>query len=75
MLLLLFVQQAVITNAQSKIEVKSDQYTKQVEVLVKNKQVKQAFAIIDNLEPLTRKEHIELTEVPAPPFKESVRAQ
>ena len=75
MLLLLFVQQAVITNAQSKIEVKSDQYTKQVEVLVKNKQIKEAFAIIDNLEPLTRKEHIELTEVPAPPFKESVRAQ
>ena len=50
MLLLLFVQQAVITNAQSKIEVKSDQYTKQVEVLVKNKQIKEAFAIIDNLE-------------------------
>ncbi len=74
-LTLLYVFQAAMLNAQSKTTVRSDDYPKQVESLIKNKQVQQAFAIIDNLEPTTRKEHIELTQVPAPPFKESVRAQ
>lgn len=54
---------------------KEDPYTKQVLLLTKNPQVQNAFAIIDQLEPTTRKEHIELNQVPAPPFKESVRAQ
>jgi tripeptide aminopeptidase len=49
-------------------------YEKEAESVAKNKRVKDAFFIIDNLEPTTRKEHIELTQVPAPPFKESVRA-
>ncbi len=62
-------------SAQKKIEAKVDMYTQQVQVLARNKQVNEAFAIIDNLEPITRKEHIELNQVPAPPFKESVRAQ
>ncbi len=68
--ILLFVPLGI--RAQKKT---GDSYTQQVQVLVKNKQVNEAFAIIDNLEPITRKEHIELNEVPAPPFKESVRAQ
>jgi tripeptide aminopeptidase len=54
---------------------KEDPYTKQVLLLTKNPQVQNAFAIIDQLEPTTRKEHIELNQVPAPPFKESVRAE
>ncbi|MEY4930652.1 MAG: hypothetical protein RI909_1376, partial [Bacteroidota bacterium] len=61
--------------AQKKKESQSDPYAAQVQWLIKNKQINEAFAIIDNLEPTTRKEHIELTEVPAPPFKESVRAR
>lgn len=63
------------TWAQKEKESQSDPYAAQVQWLIKNKQINEAFAIIDNLEPTTRKEHIELTEVPAPPFKESVRAQ
>ena len=74
-LVLLGGLQVVTVSAQSKTELKREDYTKQVEILIKNKQVKEAFVTIDNLEPITRKEHIELTEVPAPPFKESVRAQ
>ena len=61
--------------AQKKSEAKVDIYTQQVQALTKNKLIKDAFIIIENLEPTTRKEHIELTQVPAPPFKESVRAQ
>jgi len=61
--------------AQKKTEHKADIYTQQLQALIKNKQISEAFTIIDNLEPITRKEHIELNEVPAPPFKESVRAQ
>ncbi len=54
---------------------KDDTYAKQVQVLAKNPLVQNAFAIIDQLEPTTRKEHIELTQVPAPPYKEAVRAE
>jgi tripeptide aminopeptidase len=60
--------------AQGKPKTTTPNYTQQVQTLAKLKAVQAAFAIIDKLEPATRKEHIELTEVPAPPFKESVRA-
>ena len=42
--------------------------------LAQKKSVKEAFSVIDNLEPATRRVHIELTEIPAPPFKETARA-
>ncbi len=72
---LYFSFQVSSVDAQSKKQdSKSDPYAQQVMALVNTKSVKEAFAIIDNLEPITRKDHIELTEVPAPPFKESVRA-
>ncbi len=60
--------------AQKKEQPNTSPYTQQAQSLVKNKLVQEAFIAIDKLEPTTRKEHIELTEVPAPPFKESVRA-
>jgi len=60
--------------AQSKTKSNTTNYSQQVLALTKNKWVMDAFTIIDKLEPITRKEHIELTEVPAPPFKESARA-
>ncbi len=53
----------------------ADPFAREIQALVKNKSVIEAFAIIDQLEPMTRREHIELTEIPAPPFHESVRAQ
>ncbi len=73
LLTILFLPMSLM--AQKKKESKVDPYATQVLTLTKNKQITEAFAIIDKLEPTTRKEHIELTEVPAPPFKESVRAQ
>ncbi len=69
-----FVGQTIAVEAQSKTELNTV-YNKQVETLLKNKLVKEAFAIIDNLETTTRQEHIELNQVPAPPFKEATRAQ
>jgi tripeptide aminopeptidase len=62
------------TFAQGKPKANPTNYAQQVQTLTKLKVVQDAFTIIDRLEPKTRQEHIELTEVPAPPFKESVRA-
>ena len=47
----------------------------EIQNLSKNKLVIEAFNLIDVLEPFTVKELIELTEIPAPPFKETLRAQ
>lgn len=60
--------------AQKKSEPKKTEYELKVIELTKNKLVKEAFAIIDQLEPTTLKEHIELTQIPSPPFKEEKRA-
>ncbi|MFM9839901.1 MAG: M20/M25/M40 family metallo-hydrolase [Cyclobacteriaceae bacterium] len=53
----------------------NDQYLVQAQALAKSKPIVEAFKIIDELEAATIKELIELTEIPAPPFKENVRAQ
>ncbi|MBI1768120.1 MAG: M20/M25/M40 family metallo-hydrolase [Bacteroidetes bacterium] len=74
-LFLLCVLTLSTISAQKKSELKKTEYELKVIELTKNKLVKDAFAIIDQLEPLTRKEHIELTQIPAPPFKEEKRAQ
>lgn len=70
LLLLILSNNSII--AQKKETVKD--YFKEIQVLTEKKKVKAAFAIIDQLEPQTRKEHIELTEIPAPPFNETARA-
>lgn len=54
---------------------KPDLYTSNIQSLVKNKLIVDAYKIIDAMEPSTVAELIELTEIPAPPFKESLRAQ
>ncbi|MBS1509134.1 MAG: M20/M25/M40 family metallo-hydrolase [Bacteroidetes bacterium] len=54
---------------------KPDPYTADIQSLLKNKLVIDAYKIIDAMESSTVAELIELTEIPAPPFKESVRAQ
>ncbi len=51
-----------------------DQYKQEIKKLAQQKKVLAAFSIIDELEPATLQDHIRLTEIPAPPFKESVRA-
>lgn len=74
----LFLSSVVVSFAsfaQQKSSPKKTEYEQQVIDLAKNKSVRDAFAVIDQLEPITRKEHIELTQIPAPPFKEEKRAQ
>lgn len=50
------------------------QYTKAIKQLVNKKQLKNAFQIIKELEPKTQERLIALTEIEAPPFKETNRA-
>ena len=50
-------------------------YKAQIDKISSNKKVQMAFEIINQLEPTTMKELIELTEIPAPPFMEQKRAE
>lgn len=50
-------------------------FKKEIEKLSKNDKIKKAFTIIQDLEPTSIKELIELTEIPAPPFQEQKRAE
>jgi len=63
-----------ISLLRAQTPVVEDAFTKEIQKITQRKNVKDAFAIIDNLEPITQKEHILLTEIPAPPFKEAARA-
>ncbi len=49
-------------------------YSRQISKLAKNKKIQKAFETIRALEPETHNDLIELTEIPAPPFKEQTRA-
>jgi tripeptide aminopeptidase len=75
LLLPFFVLSLFSVSAQKKSLPKKTEFELKVLDLTKNKLVNDAFAIIDQLEPITHKEHIELTQIPAPPFKEERRAQ
>jgi len=50
-------------------------YQSEIADLAKKPTVKNAFKTILDLEPETLKDHILLTEIPAPPFKEQVRGK
>lgn len=78
LIIALSLQFSVFSNtafAQGKQKPVTTNSAQQVEALTKMKSVQTAFSIIDQLEPVTRQEHIALTEIPAPPFKEATRAQ
>ncbi|MBM3401763.1 MAG: M20/M25/M40 family metallo-hydrolase [Bacteroidetes bacterium] len=47
----------------------------QINKIGNDQKIQQAFQIIEQLEPETMKELIELTEIPAPPFQEQKRAE
>jgi acetylornithine deacetylase/succinyl-diaminopimelate desuccinylase-like protein len=49
-------------------------YSKQINQLVKSKEIKSSFDYISELEPFTHSNLIELTEIASPPFKEQKRA-
>src|SRR6478736_8399150 len=76
---ILIVQLSLITGValaqKNKTAAKEQAYASEVKTLSKSKLVMDAFKVVDELEPATAKELIELTEIPAPPFKENVRAQ
>lgn len=55
--------------------VAQQQYVKELAKLSSHAKVKKAFATIADLEAETRANHILLTEIPAPPFKEEQRAE
>ncbi|MFA6946404.1 MAG: M20/M25/M40 family metallo-hydrolase [Pedobacter sp.] len=50
-------------------------YKAEIDKISRDKKVRKAFDIIQELEPATMKELIELTEIPAPPFMEQKRAE
>ena len=53
----------------------ADAYHEQIAAIRNNADVQRAFDVILGLEPQHRTELIELTEIPAPPFKEEARAR
>jgi len=74
-LFLLIASAAYTLTLQAQESVMADKaYTKQIEKLTRRSEIKRAFEAIDALEQYTTTQHIELTEIPAPPFMEEVRA-
>ncbi len=50
-------------------------YDAEIREIASRSEIQKAFELIVEMEPQTEKELIELTEIPAPPFKEEVRAK
>ena len=61
-------------NAQDEKIVVQEKFQSELSVLSQQKAVQEAFDLIQELDSLTVEETIILTEIPAPPFKEEVRA-
>jgi tripeptide aminopeptidase len=51
------------------------QYTNEISTIANKPAVKKAFQTLIDLEPQTHQDHFLLTEIPAPPYKEMVRAK
>ena len=62
-------------TAEKKTVVAGKQYTQEVNTLANKAPVKKALQTIVELQPQTLADHILLTEIPAPPYKETVRAK
>jgi tripeptide aminopeptidase len=60
---------------EEKTAVAAKQYTQEVSTLAGKAPVKKALQTIVDLQPQTLEDHILLTEIPAPPYKETVRAK
>jgi acetylornithine deacetylase/succinyl-diaminopimelate desuccinylase-like protein len=55
--------------------VEAQDYDREMREIAKRPEIQKAFEIIVELEPSTEKDLIELTEIPAPPFKEEARGK
>jgi acetylornithine deacetylase/succinyl-diaminopimelate desuccinylase-like protein len=74
-LVLLFTSMWIVSFGQSdSLILVKDTYQKEINKLAAQKKVRSAFEFIDVLEPTTRNNLIQITEIPAPPFKEMQRA-
>jgi len=58
-----------------KVAVAGKQYTSEISTIANKTAVKKAFQTLIDLEPQTHQDHYLLTEIPAPPYKEMVRAK
>ncbi len=58
-----------------KVAVAGKQYTSEISTIANKPAVKKAFQTLIGLEPQTHQDHFLLTEIPAPPYKEMVRAK
>lgn len=75
-LLMILIPISLCTYAQDeKVTSANAAYKAEVNKLAKDKKIQQAFKIIQDLEPTTIKELIELTQISAPPFQEQKRAE
>lgn len=64
----------VAAMAQKEAPVKAhDSFREEIKTLTRQRKILSAFQIIDQLEPTTLRDHLMLTEIPAPPFKEKER--
>ena len=70
-----FAQSAAKATEEKKTAAVDKKYENEIKALAKKTAVKTAFKAIVDLEPQTRQDHILLTEIPAPPFKEEVRGK
>ncbi|MCZ6522145.1 MAG: M20/M25/M40 family metallo-hydrolase [Bacteroidetes bacterium] len=50
------------------------EYTKEINKLLRNKKIKSAFELVDIMDPRSMRDLVYLTEIPAPPFMEGIRA-
>jgi acetylornithine deacetylase/succinyl-diaminopimelate desuccinylase-like protein len=57
------------------LEAQETRYVAEIGDLAATTSVQDGFRIIEELEPQTLRDHIALTEIPAPPFQEEVRAE
>jgi tripeptide aminopeptidase len=71
---ILFTVLSVSAQSQNSQPAKAS-YKTQVEKIAAHAKVRRAFEIIQQLEPESMKELIELTQIPAPPFMEEKRAE
>lgn len=80
LLIIIIAVPFILFGQEDKIEtnkaiVADKKYQTEITVLSKLPAIQNAFKIILDLEPQTLKDHITLTEIPAPPFKEQKRAE
>lgn len=69
-----YAQTAAKKTTSEKVAV-DKRFEKEVQAVAKKAAVKKALQTVVDLEPQTVKDHVLLTEIPAPPFKEQVRAK